>query len=61
METKGLREVKTFRNHVRGLLLQGKRSQHPDFQLLIRIFGEETVREVAKEELAKMKEEKSES
>lgn len=50
----GLRVVESFRNHVRQLLLDGKRSQHEDFQLLFRIFGKEKVVEIAKEELARM-------
>lgn len=50
-----LRMVESFRKHVRQLLLDGKRSQHEDFQLLFRIFGKDKVVEIAKEELARMK------
>jgi len=50
-----LRMVESFRRHVRQLLLDGRRSQHEDFQLLFRIFGKDKVVEIAKEELARIK------
>lgn len=52
--SEGLEVVESFRKHVRQLLLDGKRSQHEDFQLLFRIFGKDKVVEIAKEELARM-------
>jgi len=50
-----------LQDYVEKLLLEGKRSQHEDFQMLFRIFGEERIRKMAKEILEKMKSEKGDS
>lgn len=52
-----LKSVESFRNYVRELLKDGKRSQHEDFQILFRFFGESKISEIAKEELKKMRDE----
>lgn len=47
-----------LQDYVEKLLLEGKRSQHEDFQLLFRIFGEERIRKMAEESLERFKDEK---
>lgn len=44
--------------YIEKLLLDGKRSQHEDFQVLFRVFGKDRIVEMAKEILAKHDEEK---
>lgn len=47
---------KTLRDHVRDLLLDGKRSKHPEFLVLFNIYGEDRITKMAKEILAEDKE-----
>lgn len=44
-----------FRQYIESLLLDGKRSQHPDFQVLFNVFGREKVIAIAKEILEREK------
>jgi hypothetical protein len=46
--------VDSFRSNIKSLLLDGKRSNHPDFQLLFRIYGKDICVQIAKEELEMM-------
>jgi predicted CopG family antitoxin len=53
-----MNERTTLNDYIRELLLQGKRSTHPDFEILFRIFGKEHITEMAR---AILKEEKEKS
>lgn len=45
----------TLRDYIRELLLDGKRSQHEDFQKLFGLYGEEKITRLAKEILKEEK------
>lgn len=46
-------------DYIEDLLKSGKRSQHEDFQMLFRIFGEERITKMAKALLEKWKQDDS--
>jgi len=45
----------TLDEYVEKLLKEGKRSQHPDFQLLFSVYGKDKITEMAKRILSKEK------
>lgn len=49
-----------LKEYVEALLKDGKRSQHEDFQVLFRIFGEEKIRKMVDGILAELKLRKAE-
>jgi predicted CopG family antitoxin len=51
-----MNERTTLNDYIRDLLLQGKRSTHPDFEILFRIFGKDHITEIAKTLLKEEKE-----
>lgn len=54
-----MQEWLTLRDHVRALLLEGKRSNHDDFKLLFDVWGESKIREMAQEVLKDLKKEEA--
>jgi hypothetical protein len=55
METQKTLDWFLLKDYVEDLLKDGKRSQHEDFQMLFRIFGEERITKMAKEILESWK------
>jgi predicted CopG family antitoxin len=51
-----MKEWQTLADYIKELLLDGKRSPHPDFQLLFRLFGKDHITEIAKTLLKEEKE-----
>jgi hypothetical protein len=51
-----MNQIKTLQDYIQELLLDGKRSPHPDFQLLFRLFGKDHITEIAKTLLKEEKE-----
>lgn len=51
-----MKERVTLKEYVRGLLKDGKRREHEDFQRLIRLYGDEHITKLAKEVLKEEKE-----
>lgn len=47
----------TLDEYVEKLLKDGKRSNHPDFQLLFRVYGKEKITEIARRILQREKDE----
>lgn len=55
-EAKNWMQLEEF---IETLLRAGKRSQHEDFQMLFRIFGEQRITKIAKEMLEKWKQDEA--
>lgn len=55
-ERRDMDEWKTLKDHIRKLLLEGKRGNHPDYIPFFEIFGKERIVRLAKEVLKEEKE-----
>lgn len=47
----------TLQRYVKSLLRDGKRSQHPDFQTLFRLYGQDRIVTMAKQALEEIRDE----
>lgn len=54
------RQWVTLEDYIEGLLLDGKRSGHEDFQKLFAVFGQAKITEIAKRKLIELKKKESE-